>query len=416
MPSYVFLGFLLLLSAFFSMSETSLVSFSRLRLKLLADEGVKGAGTVEKLLHNGKYLTAILIGNNFTNALVTALAASIVSRRLGNSGASVMLTTVFTTVLILVIGEITPKTVAMRHAEKVGLRVAAPIRFFTILMTPVSYLLNVFSRLTLKALGSGRTEAASVTESEIKTLVDVGLEEGVLDTGEQKMIHNVFEFGDSDAKDIMTPRTDMVALPDTATYSEAMAVFREERFSRVPVYKNDIDHIVGVLHFKDFIFSGADEKSFNIYDYMREPYFSYETKLTSVLFTEMRAQNVGIAVILDEYGGTSGIVSLEDLVEEIVGEIYDEDDEDEGEEIELAGEGEYIVDGGANLDDFNQALGLELTSDDYDTVGGYVMGVLGRIPENGDVASENGVTFLVDEVSKNRIEKLRVTLVEAEEQ
>jgi putative hemolysin len=397
------------MSAFLSAAETALTSLPKLKLRLLTDEGVKGSKTLEKII-NGRYtLSAILIGNNFVNILLTTIATTMVNRITGGSGLWLIVSTLSVTILILALGEITPKSLGQRYAEQVSLFVAGPIHVLSIVLTPVSIFLGKISRLIIDRMDDGKEAPPSITESELKSMVDVGQEEGVFDEREQELIHNVLSFDLSDAERIMTPRTDLVALPVDASYDEFLRVFRDERFSRVPVYKNDIDHIVGILHIKDFFFAGAD---FNAADVMREPFFSYESKDAMALFTEMRGLNISLAVILDEYGGTAGIVTLEDLLELLVGDIYDEHDEEE-QEIEPLGGNAFLVDGGAKLSDLNEAIGSDFASEDYETVGGYVMGVLGRVPEEGDAVSAEAIDFVVEKAAKNRVERLRVTVTDA---
>lgn len=236
-------------------------------------------------------------------------------------------------------------------------------------------------------------------------MVNVSHEEGVLEVDERRMINNVFDFGDLKAKDVMTPRTDMVCVEDTITYDEIVSIFKEERFSRLPVYHESVDNIIGILYVKDIIF--IDEQHFKITDYMREPFFTYESKPISELFSEMRGNRIRAAVILDEYGGTSGLVTLEDLVEEIVGDIADEYDEQE-KEIEVIKEDEFIVDGSTRLEDVNEMIGLHLASEDFDTIGGYVIGILGSFPDGGEEVETDNIKIVVEEVDKNRIEKLRI--------
>ncbi len=237
-------------------------------------------------------------------------------------------------------------------------------------------------------------------------MVNVSHEEGVLEIDERRMINNVFDFGDSKAKDVMTPRTDMICLEDNISYDQIVSIFKEERFSRLPVYHESVDNIIGVLYVKDIIF--IDEQHFKITDYMREPFFTYESKSISELFSEMRSNRIPIAVILDEYGGTSGLVTLEDMVEEIVGDIADEYEE---QEIEVIKENEFIVDGSTRLEDVNEMIGLHLESEDFDTIGGYVIGVLDSFPDGGEEVETDGIKIIVEEVDKNRIEKLRIYTV-----
>ncbi len=248
----------------------------------------------------------------------------------------------------------------------------------------------------------------TITESEFMTMVNVGHEEGVLEVDEREMISNVMGFGDSDAKDIMTPRTAIVGVEINSTYEEVLKVFKEEQFSRLPVYKENIDDIVGIISFKDCMIS-ADIKNFNISEIMRKPYFTYESKSCSELFSVMRTKSLSMAVILDEYGGTSGIVTLEDLLEEIVGEISDEYD-DETEEIKVIRDNEYIVEGSTKISDVNDMIGTNFESEDFDSIGGYVVGVIGRFPEKGETIEEKDVKFIIEETGRNRIEKIRILI------
>lgn len=393
-------------SAFFSASETALTSLSKIRLRNMIDENVKNADKIQKLINNpNKLLSSILIGNNLVNnaaaSLTTMLAVSMLG---GQSGVGIA--TMVITIVILIFGEITPKTLAAQNSEKVSLRVVKMISGIVVILMPVVKVLNIVTNGLIKLLGGNVTQKTlTITEAELKTMVNVSHEEGVLEVDERRMINNVFDFGDSKAKDVMTPRTDMVCVEDDTTYDEIVAIFKEERFSRLPVYHESVDNIVGILYVKDIIF--IDEKNFKITQYMREPFFTYESKSISELFSEMRSNRIPAAIILDEYGGTSGFVTMEDMVEEIVGDISDEYDEQE-QEIEVVKEDEFIVDGSTRLEDVNEMIGLRLESEDFDTIGGYVIGILGTLPDGGEVVETDGMKIIVEEVDKNRIEKLRI--------
>ena len=393
-------------SAFFSASETALTSLSKIRLRNMIDENVKNADKIQKLINNpNKLLSSILIGNNLVNnaaaSLTTMLAVSMLG---GQSGVGIA--TMVITIVILIFGEITPKTLAAQNSEKVSLRVVKMISGIVVILTPVVKVLNIVTNGLIKLLGGNVTQKTlTITEAELKTMVNVSHEEGVLEVDERRMINNVFDFGDSKAKDVMTPRTDMVCVEDDTTYDEIVAIFKEERFSRLPVYHESVDNIVGILYVKDIIV--LDEKNFKITQYMREPFFTYESKSISELFSEMRSNRIPAAIILDEYGGTSGFVTMEDMVEEIVGDISDEYDEQE-QEIEVVKEDEFIVDGSTRLEDVNEMIGLRLESEDFDTIGGYVIGILGTLPDGGEVVETDGMKIIVEEVDKNRIEKLRI--------
>lgn len=396
---------LILLSAFFSASETALTSISKIRLRNMVEENVKNADKISKLIENpNKLLSAILIGNNLVNIGASSLATAMAIQISGSGGIGIA--TGLMTIVILIFGEITPKTIAAQNSEKVSLFVVNIISAVVFVFTPVVKVLNIVTSLIIRLLGGNNSaKAPLITEAELKTMVNVSHEEGVLEIDERRMINNVFDFGDAKAKDVMTPRTDMIALDDQASYEEIMQLFKEERFSRLPVYHESMDDIIGILYLKDIAF--IDGANFQIENYMREPFFTYESKPTSELFSQMRTKRIPVAIILDEYGGTSGLVTIEDMVEEIVGEIADEYDEQE-EEIEVIKEDEYIIGGSAKLDDVNEMIGTRLESEDFDTIGGYVIGVLGRFPDAGEIVETDNMKVKVEEVDKNRIEKLRV--------
>ena len=396
---------LILLSAFFSASETALTSISKIRLRNMVEENVKNADKISKLIENpNKLLSAILIGNNLVNIGASSLATAMAIQISGSGGVGIA--TGLMTIVILIFGEITPKTLAAQNSEKISLLVVNLIAVVVFVFTPVVKVLNIVTSVIIRLLGGNNTaKAPLITEAELKTMVNVSHEEGVLEVDERRMINNVFDFGDAKAKDVMTPRTDMIALDDQASYEEIMQLFKEERFSRLPVYHESMDDIIGILYLKDIAF--IDGANFQIENYMREPFFTYESKPTSELFSQMRTKRIPVAIILDEYGGTSGLVTIEDMVEEIVGEIADEYDEQE-EEIEVIKEDEYIIGGSAKLDDVNEMIGTRLESEDFDTIGGYVIGVLGRFPDAGEVVETDNMKVKIEEVDKNRIEKLRV--------
>lgn len=399
--------FMLILSGFFSASETALMTLSKIRIRHMVDENVKGAKTVQTLLDNpSKLLGAILVGNNLVNILASALATALAIKFYGPSG--VAISTAIMTIFVLIFGEITPKSLATQNSEKIALKVGKPIKIITYVLGPIIHVMIFITNIFIRLFGGDPSKAKPfITEEELRTIVNVSHEEGILEVEEREMINNVFEFGDSHAKDVMTPRTDMVAAHVESTFDEIIELYRSEQFSRIPVYGESHDDIVGILYIKDLIFFDHHEESFDIRAYMRQPFFTYEFKSTSDLFKEMRSNRIPMSIVLDEYGGTAGIVTLEDLVEEIVGEINDEYDDDE-QEIEVIREDEYIVDGSTKLDDINEMLGLHLESDNFDSIGGYVIGLIGRIPEEEEIVEIDNMKVTVLYVDKNRIEKLRI--------
>ena len=398
---------LLLFSAFFSASETALMTLSKIRLRHMVDAEIKGADRINKLLKNpSKLLGGILVGNNVANIGASALATSLAIKYLGNSGVGIA--TAIMTILVLIFGEITPKSLAAQNSEKIALKVARPISLITFVLNPLIVVLIYITNTFIKLLGGeiGK-QKPFITEEELKTMVSVSHEEGVLEGEEKQMIYNVFEFGDSQAKDVMTPRTDMIVANINSTYEELIKIFREEQFSRLPIYQDTVDNIIGVLYIKDLIFFEDGKEEFSIEKHMRPPYFTYEFKSTVDLFADMRLNRVPISILLDEYGGTSGIVTIEDLVEEIVGDIDDEYDDDT-DKIEVIKEDEYIVDGDTKISMVNEMIGLNIESDDFDSIGGFVTGIHGRLPKTGETILYNDTKFIIQNTSKNRIVKLKI--------
>ena len=402
---------LLCMSAFFSSAETALTTVSKIRIRTLAEQGNRKAAMLLKVTGQPeKMLSVILIGNNVVNLYASALVTAFTIRAFG-SGA-VGLATGVVTLLVLVFGEITPKTVANRNAEKIALDFAGPVNFLMIVFTPVVAVVNALSSAVMKVAGSdGKNVNKPITEEDLRTIVEVSREEGVIENEEKKIINNVFDFGDTLAKDIMVPRIDMTFIKEDATYEELIAVFRKDKYTRIPVYRDTTDTVTGIINMKDLLLRDPGRK-FSISDYLREPLFTYEYKKTAELMIEMRRACTNIAIVLDEYGLTSGMVTLEDLLEEIVGEIRDEYDVDEEKDIRKAGPSEYILDGATRLDDLNESLGLHLESEDYESVGGLVMGLLDHMPEPGEKVNCGGIRLVVEKTDKNRVDKVRLFLPE----
>lgn len=400
---------LLCLSAFFSSSETALLSISQMRIRTLVDEGNKRAMTLERVVSNkSKMLSAILIGNNVVNLSASSLITSLVINHFGN--AYVGIATGIITLLILIFGEISPKTMATLQAEKVALKVAGIISVLMKILTPVIFIINLLAGGVLRLMGvDPNAKTDTITESELRTIVDVSHEEGVIESEERRMINNVVDFGDTQAKDVMVPRIDMVFVEENTTYDELMEIYRENMFTRIPVYRDTTDNVIGIINMKDLLFY---EKStdFRLKNYLREAYFTYEFKKTSELFMEMRQNSVSLAIVLDEYGATAGLITLEDLLEELVGEIRDEYDADELKSFQKLSDREYRVEGSMKLDDINDALELSLSSEDYDSVGGLIIGALDHVPVAGEGVTVDNIRFVVEKMDKNRIEWVRMTL------
>lgn len=403
----ILLIILLLLSGFFSSAETALMSLSKIRLRHLVEEGDDKAKKVQKLLDNpNKLLGSILVGNNIVNIGASALATSLAIDFFGHSGVGIA--TGIMTLLVLIFGEITPKSIAAAKSEQLSFSISGFMTVYVKLMTPLVWLILIITNSFTKLFG-GKPGISQpyMTEEEIKTMVSVGHEEGVLEGEEKQMIYNVFDFGDSQVRDIMTPRTEMIALEVESPYEKVIETYTSERFSRIPIYSENTDNIVGLLYMKDLILKQADSKNFKITDYMREPVITFEFKNISELFKELRTKRVPIAIVLDEYGGTAGVVTMEDLIEEIVGDIRDEYDDHE-KDIEVVKENEYIVDGVTRIDELNDLIGINIETEDFDSIGGFIVGQFGYIPMPGESMNYNGDQFMVEEVDRNRIERMRI--------
>ncbi|EOR24445.1 hypothetical protein SDC9_113775 [bioreactor metagenome] len=389
------------------MSETALMALSKIRIRHMVEEGVKGAKLVEKLAEDpSRLLGAILIGNNVVNIGASALATSVAVKAFGEGSVGVV--TIVMTILVLIFGEITPKSIAKQNSESVALKVSKPINVIVKLFRPFVVVFSAISGLFIKILGGDpKANEPFITEEELKTMVGVSEEEGVLEDVEKEMIFNVFEFADSQVKDVMVQRVDVVAVDINSTYDEVINVIKTEQFSRIPVYNQNIDDVIGVLNVKDLIIAAQSKENFKVSDYMREPYYTFEFKKITELFNEMKKNRNHMAVVLDEYGGNVGIVTIEDLIEEVVGEIEDEYD-DENSDIVVVKEDEYIVDGSARLDHIGDLIGVAMESEEFDSVGGLVIGELGRFPEQLEEVKLNNIRFVVEEVDKNRIKKVRI--------
>lgn len=401
---------LVLLSAFFSSAETAFSTVNRVRLRTLAEEGHKGAIRVLGILDKyGKMLSAILIGNNIVNLSASSVATTFAIRTWGSRAVGIM--TGILTFVVLLFGEIIPKTWAMQRAESITLVYSSLISLLMTILTPVIYIIDKLSNWILRFLHiSSDGNNFSITEKELKTYVDVSHEGGVIESEERELIYNVFDFGDTVAKDIMIPRIQMTTVPIDASYQELLSTFQASMFTRIPVYEDDPDHIVGVVNIKDFILV-KDKEKFQIKKILREAYYTYEYKSVSDLLMEIREKSLSIAFVLSEYGATVGMITMEDMIEELVGEIRDEYDADEEELIQQLEDDKYLVEASMKVNDINDALNIELNSEDYDSIGGLIIEKLERLPQDQEtIVLDNGISLLADGIKDNRIVKVLITL------
>ncbi len=406
---------LIFLSGYFSAAETALTTVNLNKLRAIQDEGGrrgKKAARVIRMRENApKLLTTILIGNNIVNLSASALTTIIASELFGNTWVGV--STGILTLIILVIGEITPKSVATLYNVRLSMFFGTQISVLMVILTPIIWVLNKISRGIFKLIGINPDKNPNqMTESELLAVVDVSKEEGVIEPEERKMITNVVDFGDALSKDIMIPRADMVCIDLDTSYDEIMAILEEDSYSRIPVYKDSKDKIIGILHIKDMVIfrEKNGKENFSVDKVMRKPVYIYEYQRTAQIFSDMKTSSATMCIVLDEYGTTAGLITMEDLIEEIVGDIRDEYDSSEDELIKNIGENKYDVDASIKLDDLNDAIGTTLKSENYDSVGGLVIELLDRLPDEGDKVSFRESEIEVTSVNRNRVERVIVTV------
>lgn len=424
----LFLLLLIMLNAFFAASEIALISLNDNKIRVMAGEGHKKAMLLKKLLDEpSRFLATIQIGITLAGFLASAFAAESFSGRLVElikqtgitvadewlKNISVVLITIVLSYFTLVLGELVPKRLAMKKAEPISMLVAGPLNFLAVVSSPFVKLLTLSTNFFVRLFGvDPNEEDEHVTEEEIRMMVDVGEERGAIELAEKEMINNIFEFNNTTVAEIMTHRTDIAALPVGAGLSEVISFINSEKYSRMPVYRNNIDNIIGVLNTKHliwFLTGGGNKEDFKLTDLIMQPYFVPQSKKTDELFKELQQNKTHLAVVIDEYGGTAGIVTLEDLLEEIVGNIFDEDDEIE-KDIEKLDENTFIMHGTLSLDTVNDYLDIDLPTEEYHTLSGFVIGQLGRIPKKGDnpVVEFNGLLFKVEEVDEKRVSRIKV--------
>lgn len=406
----IILCILLILSGFFSSAETALTSANKVRIRSLADAGNKKAQRILSILDNySKMLSTILIGNNVVNIGASSLATALTIRLFGNRFVGIC--TGILTFLVLIFGEIVPKTWANAHADKIAMAYGGILQKLMFLLTPIIWLTDHIARLIIRLFHLGpKPGETSITEEELRTYVDVSHEEGMIESEERKYIHNVFDFSDSTAEEIMTPRVAVTEISSSATYEEVYTLFKKTLYTRLPIYEETPDNIIGFVHMKDFCFA-KDTPRFKVGKLAREVYYTYERKKTSDLLMEMQQKAISLAVVLDEYGSATGIITTEDLLEEIVGEIRDEYDAEEAEWIKQVDEHSYLIEAAMKLDDINNALNLSLESEDYDSLGGMMIGKLDRLPKNNErITLEDGTILQARGISGHRIRKVLMTL------
>lgn len=404
----IILIILLFLSAFFSSAETAFTTVNRIAIRTLIEKGNTRAIIVDKIINDqNKMLSAILIGNNLVNIITSALATVLAQNLFGQYAIS--FATGILTILILIFGEITPKSYASINALKISLAYAKIIYFLMIFLTPLILIINKLANYFMKLLGiDSNKKIASITEKELRTIVDVSHEEGIIEKEERQIINNLFDFGDAIASDVMIPKIDMAMSDINSTYDELIKIFRKVKYTRIPIYQESTDNVIGIINMKDLLLYNSKE-IFDVRNYLRSAFYTYESKKLSELMIEMKKTSVNIVIVLDEYSVTAGLITLEDLLEEIVGEIYDEFDLDEDRPIKKVLDNKYILEGQMKIDDLNDYLGLHLSSNDYDSVGGLIIEKLDRLPSLGDKITIDSITLKVTSMDKMRINYVELT-------
>lgn len=403
------LGCLIFLSAFFSAAETAFMSITKLKIRSMEERGEKGVKLLDKLTDNqSKLLTAILIGNNIVNTGATSIASALFIDLVGPSG--VALATAVMTILVLIFGELTPKSIAQSNPEKVSLKLSKPISFITWILSPIVYIMYGVKKVIFKILRiSNTSDQPVITEEELKTIVEISQEEGVLEPEEREIIHNVLDFGAIKAKEVMVNRLEIVSIEKSTSYEDIISIFKEEKFSRLPVYDNNIDNIIGILNLKDIIFLSDDDiANFDVTKYVREALVTYEFKNVSDLLEDMKNEKTQLALVVDEYGSTSGLITMENILEEIIGNIEDEFDDSETKPIHCISENTFLVNGSASISDVNDELDLNLSSNDFDSIGGYLIEQSKGLPNLNDEINIENLTFKIIDAEKTKINKIKI--------
>jgi putative hemolysin len=399
----------LVLAALAASAETSLTSISRVRLRQLVEQKVPQALVVERLHRDpNAYLSTILIVNTVA-IIVASSAATLLALHLYHERVAEWAVSVVLSLVVLVACEITPKTLALQRAEKVALRMARLVASATLIMRPVVFVLTAITRLILRLMGGkAQVRGPFVTEEELKMLVSVGEEEGVIEEEEREMIHGIFEMGDMRVREVMVPRTDLVAIEVNEPVEKAVELVTKHGHTRIPVYEGNLDHIVGVLYAKDLLRAVVRGEQKSLREIARKPYFTPESNKVQDVLRDLRKNRVHMAIVVDEYGGTAGAVTIEDILEEIVGPIQDEYDIGEEDEIQFISPNEVILDGRVSVDDVNELLKLDIAADDFDTIGGYVLNQLGATPKVGATLRLGNAELRVEAVQGTRIKKVRI--------
>jgi CBS domain containing-hemolysin-like protein len=412
--SFLIILVCIILIALLSSSEVAFISINRIRLRHLIEKGNSSAKIAQKIRdeHDRLFSAVILSGNLFTvlaTSIGTAVAISFLGEDIG-----IVLATIAMTILTVVFGELAPKTFAVSHAEKISLAMAKPIEIYIKIISPLVSLFNTLSNAIIRLLGGEvKPSPPLMTEDEMKAMIKIGEEEGAIEKEEKEMLHNVFAFGDKKVTEAMVPRTELVVIPEDAAVSDALSLVSEEGYSRYPVMRETVDNITGVLYVKDIVRKMATEEvppDTAIKNFTRDAYYIPESKMVTTLLDDMQKNKFQIAIVVDEHGGTAGLITLEDIMEEIVGSLQDEFEAIEAEkEVEVLDERTFVVTGSTGIDEINELVNIELESEEFHTIGGFLFGLFGHLPKVGEQLRYHDLRFLILEMDGKKIEKIKIT-------
>ncbi len=406
----------LVLIAILSSSEVAFIAANRLKMKHLAEKGNKKADTVLKIREeHDKLFSAVILSGNLFTVLATSIGTALALNVFG-AEAGIIMATIIMTLLTVVFGELAPKTFAVSNAERIALAMAKPIELYIRAISPLVMIFNRLSNFIISMAG-GETKPAPqmLTEEEMKAMISIGEEEGTLEKDEKKMLHNVFEFGDKRVSEAMLPRTEIISIPEDAVVADVLDLVSEKGYSRYPVIKETVDNITGMMYVKDILRNMAKEEvtpQTSIKRFVRDTYYVPESKMVTALLDDMQKNKFQIAIIVDEYGGTAGLITLEDMIEEIVGEFQDEFEAIEAEkEVEIVDESTFVVSGSTSIDEINDLIGVELESEEFNTIGGFLFGLFGHLPKIGEQIRSKSIRFLILEMESKKIEKIKITKI-----
>jgi len=415
--SLLIIVFCLILVALLSSAEVAFIAVNRIRLRHLIEKGNSSAKTAQKIReqHDRLFSAVILSGNLFT-ILATAIGTALALKFFGED-TGIIIATIVMTILTVVFGELAPKTFAVTYAEGIALSLAKPVDIYIRLISPFVWVFNKLSNLIIRLFGGEiKPPPQFLTEEEMKAMISIGAEEGTLEKEEKKMLHKVFEFGDTKVSEAMVPRTEIVAIPDDAAVGDVLELVSTKGYSRYPVIKETVDNIVGMLYVKDILMKMEKEevaRTTPIKNLIRDAYYIPESKMVTELLDEMQKNKFQIAIIVDEHGGTAGLITLEDIMEEIVGGLQDEFEAIEAEkEVEIVDESTFVVAGYTGIDEINELVGTDLKSEEFHTIGGFLFGLFGHLPKVGEQLRYHGLRFLILEMDGRKIEKVKISKID----